>query len=533
MRGSVYKRCKCPVERNAKGERLACKIKHGSWFYVADGGVNLATGKRRQLKRGGFPTKAAAEQALAELVDQTAKGMTAHDGRQTVGQFLESWLAEKERNGLRPTTVKSYRQHLDQYLVPGLGRLRLQELRPGHVEQMLATVSKPATKGKRAVGATSVRRVHATLRSALSTAKRRRLISYNPAVDVELPAVSRPKVRPWEAADLGAFLDAVARDPLSAAFETIAATGTRRGEALGLRWSDVDLARGRAVIRQQLLQLDGDQPPCAYCGERHKGCVFGPVKTSSGENRVIDLDAGVIGVLMEHRLRQDAEREAWGSAYSDHGLVFAREDGTPMKPETVTKRFKALQAEHSLRAIRLHDLRHGRASLLLASGTDIALVSKLLGHSSISLTADTYSHLLEGVGREAAERASALVPRASNSRPAASEVDQVISASGHPERPDDKPEMTALGGQRSDAQQDPEHAADQRAPFRPKKSHGRDSRPVAADPCDQLVTNQAPETTRDLRPNDGDPEIIGADCAPRGNRTPNPLIKSQLLCQLS
>lgn len=139
--------------------------------------------------------------------------------------------------------------------------------------------------------------------------------------------------------------------------------------------------------------------------------MFGRPKTSSGEDRAVDLDSLLIGTLIEHRLSQDAQRAEWGEAYQDHGLVVAREDGTPIPPERLTKRFAELVTETGLRPIRLHDLRHGRASLLLASGTDIGLVSKLLGHSSISLTSDTYSHLLAGVGREAAERASALVPR--------------------------------------------------------------------------------------------------------------------------
>src|ERR1700712_400452 len=115
---------------------------------------------------------------------------------------------------------------------------------------------------------------------------------------------------------------------------------------------------------------------------------------------------------MAHRLQQDAERATWGAVYSDHGLVFAREDGTPIAPERVTKRFAQLVRAAGLRPIRLHDLRHGQASLMLAAGVPMGVVSKRLGHSTITLTSDTYSHLLEGVGRDAAERAAALVPRA-------------------------------------------------------------------------------------------------------------------------
>ena len=126
---------------------------------------------------------------------------------------------------------------------------------------------------------------------------------------------------------------------------------------------------------------------------------------------MVDLDDGTVGALLGHRLRQDVERADWGDAYSDHGLVFARENGEPLHPETVTKRFAKLAEAAGLRPVRLHDLRHGQASLMLAAGVDLAVVSKRLGHSSIAITSDTYSHLLEGVGRDAAKRAAALVPR--------------------------------------------------------------------------------------------------------------------------
>ena len=413
---------------------------------MADAGRDPKTGKRRQIKRSGFTTRVEAERALAELVDSVSKGTMAHDERQTLAHFLAEWLAEKERHGLRPTTLRSYRHHIDGLIVPLLGRERLRDLRPTYVEQLLREAAKPGNS--RNMGPASIRRVHATLRSALATAKRRRLITFNPAVDVELPSAPRPRARPWEPAELGAFLDSIASDRLAPLFELIAGTGLRRGEAVGLRWADVDLERAQLVVRQQIVGLDGQQAPCPYCGGQHLGAVFGRPKTASGEDRVVELDGGVAGVLLAHRLQQDAERATWGAAYSDHGLVFAREDGSPIAPERVTKRFGQMISAAGLRPIRLHDLRHGQASLMLAAGVPMAVVSKRLGHSTIALTSDTYSHMLEGVGRDAAERAAALVPRA------------------------------------------------------PKAA--------SASVCDQSVTNGAPGTTKGLRQNDEGPGIMGA-----------------------
>jgi hypothetical protein len=221
---------------------------------------------------------------------------------------------------------------------------------------------------------------------------------------------------------------------------------------------------GYLVVRQQIVQLQAEVD-CQLCGGQHKGMAITAPKMASGEARRVDLGPTAVGALLTHRLAQDADKAAWADAYRDHGLVFGQANGDPIHPERITKRFGQLVQTSGLRKVRLHDLRHGRASLLLAAGTDIALVSKMLGHSSIALTADTYAHLLEGVGSRAAEAADALIPRA---------------------------------------------------------------------PRDQSVTSPTPETEEALPDQDRKgPSTCEKVGTPSGTRTPNPLIKSQLLCQLS
>jgi len=292
-----------------------------------------------------------------------------------------------------------------------------------------------------------VRRVHAVLSSAVTSARRHRLIGYNPAADVDLPRAEKAKVEPWEPAELARFLDFVARHRLGALFEVMALTGLRRGEALALRWRDVDLVEARLIVRRQLVQV----------GARS---VEGVVKTRSGEQRVVDLGDRAVGALMAQRIAQDLERETWGSGYRDHDRVFAREDGTDLSPEMVTKTFARLVRRAGLRPQRLHDLRHLQASLMIAAGVDIAVVSKRLGHSQISVTSDTYGHLVGRAGRQAAVAAEALIPRSAPTTP----PHLARSGSG---RPSESWTVQVKGG------------------------------------------------------------------APPGTRTPNPLIKSQLLCQLS
>jgi len=411
VNGSTFKRCSCPATYDARGRRKACSTRHGSWYYVAELDAGPG-GARRQLKRGGFRTQADAAAALAEVLAEVEAGQYHDDGRMTVAAYLRGWLEDKLAAGLRPTTARSYRQHIEDYLVPYLGHHRLGDLRPVHVSRMLSDVAKSNATRARKIGPTTIRRVHATLRSALTDAVRHELVRRNAAKDARVPKAVRPKVHPWEPVELGAFLDHAAAHRLGSFFELVALAGLRRGEALGLRWSDVDLERGFLVVRQQVVQLDADldPEPCPSCGQAHRGLAFGAPKTASGEARRVDLGDRGIGTLLAHRLVQDAERAVLGVAYVDHGLVFARETGAPIAPESATKTFGRLVIEARLRPVRLHDLRHGRASLMLAAGVPLAVVSKMLGHLSITITSDTYSHLLEGVGRAAADAADALVP---------------------------------------------------------------------------------------------------------------------------
>lgn len=429
MSGSVFKRCTCkkselPLDART-GKPKTCTKPHGSWWLNVLADRDPATNKRKQVARGGFKSKRDAETALADLVTQMRSGTWTDDKGTTVAAWLDVWLERKEKNGLRPASVSVYRQHIQDYLKPNLGSLRLRDLRPGHVADMLDRLQDAEGKKGTKLSPNSITRIHACLRSALSTAVKMRLVTYNAARDVELPKVTRKRVRPWQPNELGAFLDSIQTDRLAALYETIAASGMRRGEACGLRWEDIDAATGVITVHQQLTEHAGYPGDCSLCGGAHRGVRFATPKTESGEYRKIELDQVTAGVLLHHQVSQGLERERWGEAYADHGLVFAHEDGNPLYPGWVTDHFQWLTerirvpADWSnpmgdqvpLRRVRLHDLRHGQASLMLAAGVDMNIISKRLGHSRSSFTADTYAHMLDGVGRDAAEKAAALIPR--------------------------------------------------------------------------------------------------------------------------
>ena len=405
MNGSVFKRCGC-VDERGRPVSTCPELRrpgHGSWALRLDLGPGPGPDGeprlRRQRYKSGFATKRAAEAAAAALVASVSSGSHVEPSRVTVGTYLQQWLDGKVR--LRPTSRESYRLYIERYFVPHLGHLELRQLKTIDIERMYAQVRLGSGKGvkrKQPVSASTITRLHAVLRAALNTAVKRKLLAHNPALGVELEPAQRPAVTPYEVEELGRLLDEAGRHRLGPLLELMALTGLRRGEAVGLRWQDVDLERGRLTVRQQIVRSRGR-------------LVVGPPKTRNSEDRRVDLDQGTIGALLAHRLQQLEERRRSGLAEPSHDLVFTDELGAGYSPDYVSRQFKWIAARAGLPVKRLHDLRHGSASLQQAAGVALAVVSKRLGHSTVALTADTYSHLLEGVGRDAAERAAALVPR--------------------------------------------------------------------------------------------------------------------------
>jgi integrase len=256
---------------------------------------------------------------------------------------------------------------------------------------------------QRTFGRATATRVRATLSSALTDAVAAGEVARNVAAQARQRkgrSDQRPKVKVCEPEQLGAFLDDLEAEGerLYALIHLAAFAGLRRVELCGLKWSAVDLDAGR-------IRVDWQRTTAGYA------VVEGAPKTDESDSTV-DVDDATVAVLRAWRRVQVAERLQWGAAWVDTGLVFTREDGTGWHPEYVGKRFGRLARGHGLPdGTHLHTLRHTAASLQLASGTDIAIVSKRLRHSSVKLTADTYSHLIGEAGKRAAEAAAAIVPR--------------------------------------------------------------------------------------------------------------------------
>jgi integrase len=370
-------------------------------------------GHRRRIRRGGYPSRKAALEVLARL--RSPRPGDGVDGVLTVGDWLAHWLVS--RTSQAASTVRGYAAHIRLYLDPYLGRVLLAELTTGQVQAMFTAIIRQHHALGTPVSAATLTRIRATLRAALNAAIRRGLISENPAAKAELPQGRRPRavvwtryrveqwrktgeqppVAVWTARQTAEFLVSIDGHRLYAAYHLIALRGLRRGEA-GLRWCDVDLDGKTAVISQQLQQYDGRLAVC-------------PPKTAHS-TRVIALDHTTVAALAAHRDRQRAEAAAYGPGYHASGYVFTNLNGDPMAPDRLTRMFGKLAAQAGLPPVRLHDLRHGAASLALSAGVDLKVVQEMLGHSSIVLTADTHTSVLPDVAHAAAEKVAALIIKA-------------------------------------------------------------------------------------------------------------------------
>jgi integrase len=310
------------------------------------------------------------------------------DDRETVATYLHRWLDASAAHRVRPRTLAGYRLIADKHLIPAIGRVPVAKLTPAQVQAMLNARLAAGAKAQ------TVRNLHAVLRRALTQAVRWGVVSRNVASLVDLPRVDRTEVRGLSPLNARAVMAAVAGDRIERLVLLTLSTGLRQGEALGLRWDDVDLEACSIRVRHSLQRMPG------------RGVELVEPKTNRSR-RTVALPASTIIALREHRKAQLAERLWAGSRWQEGGYVFTTSIGTPMIGSDVTRHFQALLRAAGLPAMRFHDLRHGAASLLLAQGVHPRVVMEMLGHSTITLTMNVYSHVIPDLQREAATKMEA------------------------------------------------------------------------------------------------------------------------------
>jgi integrase len=318
---------------------------------------------------------------LARALSDRTQGLTFDAGILKLSEYLDRWLPDI-RDTIRQRSWERYEQIVRVHIKPALGRVKLKNLTATHARglyrEKLEGGSSPRT----------VQYIHATLRKALQDAVSDGLVPRNVADGIKAPRPKKKEINPLSPEQARTFLQATHNDRFEALYVLAVQCGLREGELLGLKWDDVDLEAGTLQVRRTL-------------SEPRSGYVFELPKNSKG--RSIKLTQAASDALRGHLERQLEEIDSRGDDYQDQGLIFPSRKGTPMNARNLTSRsFKPILKRAGLPDIRLHDLRHTCATLMLWEGVHVKLVQELLGHATISITLDTYSHLLPGMGDEAA-----------------------------------------------------------------------------------------------------------------------------------
>lgn len=385
MRGHIHKR----VRKGRDGKETT------RWYVVVDTGVDAA-GRRRQKWHGGFDTRREAEVERAKIVNDLHTGSYVAPDRMTLSEWVrESWLPLTESR-VKPSTFDSYRSNMATHVLPALGRRPLQQLTAAMLNALYADLLARGN-GRGPLSPKTVNYIHTIVHKALTDAVDAGVVPANVAERAKPPRPGRTaprEIRCWEPDELARFLEQVRGARLEVAWRLLAMTGMRRGEVLGLRWSDVDLDAARISVRHAVVTV-------AYAVLEST--------PKSHQARVIDLDPKTVSLLRAHRKGQRAERAQWDGDFRDSDLVVAKENGEPIHPQSLSQAFERLVAKSDLRRIRLHDLRHTHATIAVKAGVPVKVISERLGHESPAFTLKQYAHVVPGMQAEAAAQIAELV----------------------------------------------------------------------------------------------------------------------------
>ena len=341
------------------------------------------------------------EKELAEARGDAARGIVFDAKGQTVREWLERWLEDVVGPNKTHRTYATHRQQVRSHIVPAIGTIKLDALRKAHVDRFYSDLLRTKPQGS-GLAPASVRRVHAVLHAALEEAVRGDLIPRNPAAHANKPKVRQQEIEPLDAEQARTFLDAARGDRYEALYVLCLMAGLRQGEALGLKWSDIDLDAGTLRVNRQLQRVRRD-------GDKSGRLEFSEPKNAS--RRTVGLSQRAVSALRSHRKRQLEEKLQAGALWQKNGLVFANITGGPVEAQNVVNRFfKPLLVRTGLPPIRFHDLRHSCLSLLAQRGEPIRDLQALAGHATAAFTLQRYTHHYDASARRTADAMGDILP---------------------------------------------------------------------------------------------------------------------------
>lgn len=357
----------------------------GSWQIVLEKGVDV-NGKRTREYITVKGNKGQAKDELAKRISEYNSGSYIESSKMTVKMLIDQWLTVYAVPQLAPSTVSGYKVNFYKHTIPYIGHILVQKLTGVEIQQMYTQLSQTGLSPR------SVRYVHTTLHEVLQYAYKTRIIAINPADFVSPPKQRKYKAEVYNTDEVAKLLHCAKGTAMELPLMLDLETGLRRGELLALKWSDIDWEARTLTVERNLVCINGEHQ-------------FGSPKTKSG-NRKLLLSESLIEKLRQHRVRQNEIRLQLGSTYQNNDLVCCRDDGSPYNTGSFSHKFANFLKKHGLKHIRLHDIRHTNATLMLENGIPAKIASERLGHSGIAITLDTYSHVSPKMQKEAVEKLS-------------------------------------------------------------------------------------------------------------------------------
>lgn len=356
-------------------------IKRGKTFSIVYDIGKDTSGKRVQKWESGFSTKKEAEKVLRSRIEEIENSLERKVEKCSLGVYLNEWLNSYCYNRLARNTLNGYKVNIKKHIIPVLGDIPLYKLHPRDIQKLYSDMEEKGYSG------TTIRYVHNVLHKALGTAVKQLILDKNSADFVEPPKKSNFHSTVLKTNEITVLLKACQNTVIYMPVLLAVSLGLRRGEVLGLKWSDIDYIYNTLNI-------------CRTATTYKEEFVLSDVKTKNS-NRTLVLADVIIQALREHKIKQDICAAEFGEGFNPLNLIICARDGSPLSPSVLNKTFKKVLKKSGLPDIRFHDLRHTNATFLLANNIQAKIVSSLLGHSSIGITMDTYSHVLTDMQKPA------------------------------------------------------------------------------------------------------------------------------------
>ena len=396
--------------KRGQNEGSIFQRKDGRWCAIIS--LGWENGKRKRKSFYGA-TAADVQDQLLKARSDNSHGLPVAIERQTLAQFIDHWLEHTLKSKAKPRSLESFSTIARLHIKPALGKIQLQKLTPQHIQKLLDHKRKPykiklkagTEVEKQGRSPQTITNIRTVLRSALAQALKWGLVHRNSAALVTAPRILRRKIEPLDPENARTLLDEAKTSRFEPIYVTALTLGLRRGEVLGLRWTDVDLEQRTLHVNRSVQRL--------LTGSDEKGkrsALLATETKTDGSRRTLALPDSVVKALKARRVRQAVERLAAGTQWQDTGLIFATALGRPIEPVVLNRDYKALLKKANLPTkLRFHDLRHSAASLLLAQGVHPRAIMELLGHSSITVTMNVYGHVMPAMMREVADKMDAII----------------------------------------------------------------------------------------------------------------------------